>query len=148
MKFEFSALLVQNLVGRFEAIRPVLETLSVGVRSARTCKEVEVCLSKPRPPHLVLTEAILSDGSWKDVVDLAGRVSQRINVIVVSPSADVELYVDAMNGGAFDFIMDSFTVSETLHVFRCAVDNAVISRESAKKPPSVRRREPLLRAVP
>jgi DNA-binding NtrC family response regulator len=129
MRARISALLVHGRDDRLQAAEPVLETLSVSCSRVRSCKEAETRLAKNPPPHLVLTDTELPDGSWVEVLALAAKAPERVSVIVVSPVADMDLYLDVMNQGAYDFVTDSFTVPELVHVLRCAVDTAVKARE-------------------
>ncbi len=125
MRAKSSALLVHTRNDRFEVVRDVLETLSVATQRVRTCEELETRLGKARPPHLILADAYLPDGKWGKVLDLATRAPERVNVVVVSAVADIDLYIDVMTHGAYDFITDTFTVPELVHVLRCAIDDAV-----------------------
>ncbi len=94
-----------------------------------TCQQAAARLAAANPPHLVFTDTELLDGNWSDVLDLADRASQPINVIVVSPIADIPLYIDVMERQAFDFITHSFTAPELTHILRCAVENVVRRRK-------------------
>ncbi len=51
-----------------------------------------------------------------------------VNVIVVSRLADVRLYVDALQNGAFDFISPPFEARELSYVLRTASANAHLRR--------------------
>jgi DNA-binding NtrC family response regulator len=128
MKPKFSALLVHAQNDCFGTVKAVLEELSVASARARNRQEVETHLSQVPPPHLVVTEPIFPDGNWADVTDLAAKAGKKINVIVVSPVADIGLYMDVMSHGGFDFVTDSFTVPELVHILRGALDDAAMSR--------------------
>jgi FixJ family two-component response regulator len=77
---------------------------------------------------LVFTEAKLPDGTWADVVKQALGARKPVKVIVVSRLADVSLYMDTMDGGAFDFIVPPLSPSELTHVVKCAVENVLSLR--------------------
>lgn len=132
MKPGVTALLVHGRDERLEMLKSVLEGLSVETRQVRTCQEAEACLGETPPPHLALTDTVLPDGDWLDVLGSAAKARERVNVVVASRVADINLYLEVMTHGAFDFVTDSFTVPELVHVFRCAVDNAVESRRAEK----------------
>ena len=63
---------------------------------------------------------------------LAGRASQPVNVIVVTRVMDTKLYLEALEGGAFDFIVPPFASLDLAHVVRCAADNVQARREAAQ----------------
>ena len=130
MKSKFSVLLVHHHNDRFATLNQILEALSLKVIRARSCKEAETRLCDMPCPHLVLTDAVLPDGNWMDVLDVAAKAAELVNVIVISPVADIKLYLDTMDQGAFDFMTDSFTVPEVVHILKCALDNAVRRRQT------------------
>ena len=49
-------------------------------------------------------------------------------MVVISPAADIRLYVEVMSQGAFDFITENFTASEVVYVIRLALDSARLAR--------------------
>ena len=142
MKSKFSGLLVHAQNERFDTVKVVLEELSVAPARARNCKEAGSYLSQVPPPHVVVTEPVFPDGNWWDVMDLAAKATEKISVIVVSPVADIGLYMDVMSHGAYDFITDSFTVPELVHILRCALDDAAGSRRAQKQVSLAVRKEP------
>jgi DNA-binding NtrC family response regulator len=128
-----SALLVHDCEERFLILNSVMEGLSLQVHRARRCREAGRELAEVPPPHLVLTDTVLPDGNWMDVLDLAAKAHETVSVIVVSPVADVGLYLDVMEQGAFDFITDSVSVLEAVHVIRCAAEHALEFRQQAAR---------------
>lgn len=133
MKFKHGGLLIYEREDRFTTLRSTLEGLSVQTRCAKTCREADPLLLEAPAPLLVVTDSVLADGNWLDVLDLAARSREKISVIVVSPHADVRLYIEVMDHGAFDFITDSFTIPELVHVFRSAISNAILARDRSTK---------------
>jgi DNA-binding NtrC family response regulator len=124
------ALLLQDREDSPGPLKRALESRSVHIVTAKTCLEASGWLSGPNIPHLVFTPVDLADGTWSDVLHLAARAPQPINVIVVSPLTDIGLYISVVERGAFDFIIQSFAPFELVHIVRCAVDN-VVSRRKA-----------------
>jgi two-component system, NtrC family, response regulator HydG len=133
MRHIHQGVLIYERDDRFALLQSVLEGLSVGTRRARTCRQAGTLLSETPAPLVAVTDCVLGDGNWLDVLDLAARAREKVNVIVVSPFADVGLYIDVMDHGAFDFITDSFTVPEIVHVVSSAISNAVFARERTTK---------------
>jgi NtrC-family two-component system response regulator AlgB len=131
MKEPIKALLVQARPDPLDTLRLALEEHRIEIRTARNCGEAALALWSDRPPHLVFTEAQLSDGNWGDVLTLAARASEPVNVIVVAPHVDLILYIQAVERGAFDFIVPPFSDPELLHVVRIAADNALARRREA-----------------
>jgi DNA-binding NtrC family response regulator len=133
VKSNHRGLLVYDRDDRFAMLQSVLDGLSVSTRCARTCREAGLLLSETPAPLLALTDSVLGDGNWLDVLDFAARCREKVNVIVVSPLADVRLYIEVMDHGAFDFITDSFTIPEIVHVVRSAISSALLARERTTK---------------
>lgn len=131
-----SALLVHNREDTFDTLRPILEGQCIVTRQARSCGEALFSLWGKRPPHLVFTDLQLADGNWCDVISLAGKCPLPINVIVVSRLFDVNLYIEAMERGAFDFVTPPFEAPDVAHVVRGATQNVLRRRLPHENPRS------------
>jgi DNA-binding NtrC family response regulator len=137
MKESIRALLIQARPDPLNALRLALEEQSINVFTAKNCAEAVLVLWSDCPPHLVFTEIQLADGNWMDVLKLAAKASAPVNVIVVAPFADVSFYVQAIERGAFDFIVPPLSDPELRHVVRIAAENALSrSRKLAAVLPS------------
>jgi DNA-binding NtrC family response regulator len=114
------------------SLRRALESQSIETQSVRTCQEANQTLWGRQPPHSVLAAARLPDGSWEDLVLMAARAPVPVNVIVVSEVVDIAFYLEAIQVGAFDFIVPpmSFADFAYAYVVGSAVDNAVRRRDS------------------
>jgi DNA-binding NtrC family response regulator len=129
MADEIRALLLHSYEVPGTALRRALEDQFIATEMAQSISEANDRISCSDPPHLVFTGTDLFDGTWSDVVDLADRASRQVRVIVVSPVADIPLYMDVMERKAYDFITHSFTAPELTHILRCAVDDIVRQRK-------------------
>jgi DNA-binding NtrC family response regulator len=130
MQEKITALLVHDRPEPMGFIRRALECQFIDTQSVRTCHEAHQTLWGSQPPHLVLADARLPDGSWEDVVLLAARAPAPVNVIVVAEVVDMAFYLEAIQRGAFDFIVPPMSVPDFTYVVRSAVDNALWRRES------------------
>ena len=138
MKENMKALLVQARHEPLDALRLALEEQSIDILMARSCAEAALALWSDCPPPLVFTGIQLADGNWADVLTLAAKASAPVNVIVVAPFADVGFYLQAIERGAFDFIVPPLSDPELQHVVRIAAENALSRRrqQAALSPPS------------
>ena len=118
-------------------IKHALEAQGIETRSVRTCREAHESLWGRQPPHLVLVDPQLPDGSWEDVVVSAAAAPSHANVIVVSEVVDIPLYLEAVQRGAFDFIVPPMPMPDFTYVVRSAVDNVLRRRESPLQTPVV-----------
>lgn len=142
MKPKTNILLVHHRNDRFYALQLVLEALSIRVVRARSAMEAEKRLCERPCPQLVLSDTVLPDGNWMDVLDVAAKAVEPVNVIIVSVGADTSLYLDAMDHGAFDFMTDSFTVPRIVHILKCALDDIRRRRGSRQRAAAIVDEEP------
>ena len=132
MREEIVALLVHDQAEHMQALATTLLDQGVRVYHVRTWQAAAHELKRANPPPLVFTDTVLRDGDWTDIVLLAGSASQPVNVIVVTRVMDTKLYLEALEGGAFDFIVPPFASLDLAHVVRCAADNVQARREAAQ----------------
>lgn len=128
MKAKIRCLTVSSREEPFTPVEDVLAALTVKTIRARTCAEAEKLLNGSSPTHLVWTDSVLRDGDCMDVLKLTQQMKEKVNVVVLSPHADIELYLDAMNHGAFDYVTEAFTVPELVYVLRGAIEDACQNR--------------------
>lgn len=131
---EISTLLLHETGGSLDALKLALEAQSVKVCSLQSFQEALPLLTGPNPPHLIFTRPELPDGIWADVVSLAHKAAKPVNVIVVGRLANMGLYLQTINGGAFDFIVAPLTGYQLTHVLRCAIENVLSRRETQVHP--------------
>jgi DNA-binding NtrC family response regulator len=141
MKPKITALLIHHRNDRFYTLQLVLEALSIKVVRARSAKEAEELLCEMPCPQLVLSDTVLPDGNWMDVLDIAAKAIEPVSVIIVSAVADTTLYLDTMDHGAFDFMTDSFTVPQIVHILKCAIDDVSRRRGSRLHVAAISREE-------
>jgi DNA-binding NtrC family response regulator len=66
--------------------------------------------------RVILTEAVLPDGTWLSVLALAHRLTPSPDVIVTQPFADVRFWSEALNLGAYDLVPQPFSASEVRRI--------------------------------
>jgi two-component system response regulator PilR (NtrC family) len=86
---------------------------------------VETIRSASVPFSLVLTDLVMPDGSGLDVLAAAKTRSQETEVIVMTAHSSLETAVEAMRGGAYDFVTKPFATAE----LRALVHKALEKRE-------------------
>ena len=88
---------------------PVVLDHAAGVRAARAR------LQQQRY-EVLLTEALLPDGGWLDVLDLARESVPESEVIVTDPHADARFWSEALNLGAYDLLAQPFYEAEVRRI--------------------------------
>ncbi len=71
--------------------------------------------------QVILTEAHLADGSWTDVLEVAGGFAYRVPVIVTDPHADARLWGEVLNQGGYDLLTQPFYAPEVRRILGNAV---------------------------
>jgi DNA-binding NtrC family response regulator len=132
MSAQVIALLVFHQTEPFNEIKAALGKIAVPTERAQTLAEAKHALSEANPPLLAITESELPDGKWSDILAFSENPSSRVNVIVVGQTINANLYASAIEVGAFDYIAPPFEGVDLAHVLRCAADNALARRETAK----------------
>lgn len=67
------------------------------------------------PYQVILTEALLPDGTWLDVLNLA-QAAPGSEVIVTDRQADARFWAEALNLGAYDLIAQPFAPAEVRRI--------------------------------
>ncbi len=65
---------------------------------------------------VILTEATLPDGTWRDIIALAEEVKCNTEVIVTRPFADPRFWAEVLNLGAYDLIPQPFAAGEVRRI--------------------------------
>ena len=116
------------------ALRSALERQNVRILSAESCAQAKRMLGGLSPAPLVFTETHLPDGLWTDVLAVAEKAAQPVNVIVVDRLVDTRFYVETIETGAFDFLVPPFNATDLAYVVRSAVENAAARRMPHSRP--------------
>ena len=83
------------------------------------------------PYQVVLTEANLPDGDWRDVLELARKTEPAPEVIVTDASADARFWAEALNLGAYDLIAQPFATAEVQRILSNACSRPSTPRKAA-----------------
>jgi len=65
---------------------------------------------------VILTEAVLPDGTWIDALRLAQDCKRDLEVIVTDPHADARFWAEALNLGAYDMLAQPFYEPEVRRI--------------------------------
>jgi DNA-binding NtrC family response regulator len=88
---------------------------------------------------IVITDQKLTDGEGLDVLSVVRDTDAAVPVIFLTAFATVELAVDAMRAGAFDFLTKPFLPEQVLSVVRRAGERTQLFRENERLRGQVRR---------
>ncbi len=74
--------------------------------------------------EVVVCEAELPDGCWRDILDCANSLDEPPSVIVASRLADERLWAEVLNEGGYDLLAKPFVPAEVLWVVMLACGRA------------------------
>jgi hypothetical protein len=127
----FEALLLYAQDDRLAGLRPLLEALGLQTSRAKTLKELSNLLESPiTRPSLLLTEPILPDGTWLDVLEILKKESAAAALVVVSTEVDRKLPIEVLEQGAFDCLVYPVAVPDLAHIVRCALWSSCLRRRT------------------
>jgi DNA-binding NtrC family response regulator len=135
MTEKVNALLVHHRSETLKALQGALERQGMQITEVESRAHAKRLLGGLNPVPLVFTDTQLPDGTWADVVALAAKAAQPVNVIVVARVVNTRFYVEAIETGAFDFLAPPFNATDLAYVVRTAVDNAVARRSARPAAP-------------
>jgi DNA-binding NtrC family response regulator len=107
----------------------MLQSLSMDLDTVGTLQQARTRLQQ-EDYHVVLTEAVLPDGNWLDVLHLARQSTREFQIIVTDPHADAHLWAEALNMGAYDLVAQPFYQPEVCRILYNACSRAEYGHRS------------------
>jgi FixJ family two-component response regulator len=121
---ETAVFVLFNEEKQFDELIRRLRELDVPWLELRTVVETKYELKRLNRPALIFTAVTLPDGTWADVIDAAKDASSSCPVVVVSRLVDLELYLEALQKGAADFIVPPFESNGLLSIIHAVIESA------------------------
>ncbi len=110
--------------------------------TSRTLESAMATLQRSTIP-IVLCEADLMGGTWREMLEESRHLSSPPLLIVTSRLADEHLWAEALNLGAYDVLAKPFDENEVVRIVSLAwlhwKDRAKISAEPARLPARIMR---------
>jgi len=125
MKIAHSVLLIHNETDAFRGLEETLREQKIRTCRAHRCTEARKMLRRSVPVDLVLTDAVLDDGTWKDVIRLVRELANGAPVIVMSRMVNMSLYLDTQDGGAADFMVPPMAPRDLAYIISGAMQRIV-----------------------
>jgi DNA-binding NtrC family response regulator len=125
-------LLVSSNDGILVPLQEGLEKIGLEADVVRSCGHARKALERPNAPELLFIDAILPDGTCVEVIKLAARSPRPVQAIVITENIDYDLYLDAMDAGAADFLTPPFEAADIAWVL-CSVrqNSASLAHQAA-----------------
>jgi DNA-binding NtrC family response regulator len=125
---EITVLFVHEQAQHLARYEECLRLRNVEVAHARNCQEASEVLQQDSLPLLIFTDTRLSDGTFKDVLELAAKAEKFVHVLVASKIGNITLYMEAMECGAFDFLTPNLELRRFPSILVSAVADALDKR--------------------
>ncbi len=120
MDKQLTALLVMNQE-RSSALVNHLARMDANILTARSCGEAARVLRDEPEVRLVLTDLVLPDGSWFDVLNRVGDVKGDATVVVCARVADERLWTQVLEAGGFDLLVEPYQGHEVQRILEAAM---------------------------
>lgn len=108
----------------------MLRSLSVPIEYVADLAQARAMIRDGKYP-VILTEANLNDGTWRDILELARRAAPRSEVIVTDAGADARFWAEVLNMGAYDLIAQPFAAGEVQRILSNAYSRAFSALSAA-----------------
>lgn len=103
------------------SLRAIFEGTLHTTHRALNCLQAMLCL-QDRNVAVVVAEADLPDGNWKDLLDIAANLPDPPLLIVFSRRADDMLWAEVLNLGGYDVLPVPFAAEEVLRTISLACE--------------------------
>jgi two-component system chemotaxis response regulator CheY len=97
-----------------------LESCGIEVLPVCDCSEARRMLETEAPVQVVVTDTTLPDGDWRRVLEIVERGYPNIEVIVCSRLGDHTLWLDVLEQGGYDVLVEPFEHEEVRRIVEAA----------------------------
>jgi DNA-binding NtrC family response regulator len=97
-----------------------LESCGIEVLAVRNCSEARRMLETQPLVQVVVTDAVLNDGDWRRVLAMVTQERRKIEVVVCSRLCDPKLWLDVLEEGGYDVLVDPFEHEEVRRIVEAA----------------------------
>jgi len=125
MQPKITAMLIMSRERRL----PLLEALETGgfdVLPVCDCNEARRMLETEPAVQVVVTDARLHDGDWRRVCEIVERGRRRIEVVVCSCLGDPKLWLDVLEQGGYDVLVEPFEHEEVRRIVEAAAGRSLM----------------------
>lgn len=120
-------LLVEDTASLARVYVAYLNKLSLAVKHVETGKEALQVL-QTRPPPVVLLDLNLPDMDGMEILRLAEAEQWPVAIVVITAHGSINIAVEAMQHGAYDFIVKPFTADRLTVTVRNALERMRLTR--------------------
>ncbi len=112
---------------RSELLR-LLEGKDLQLFLASDLRDAQQKLNGPVSYDLLLADAELPDGSWRDLLEYLLNSKRPCEMIVCSRCGDEQLWAEVLQCGAYDLLVEPYDRQEVHRIIQSAIDNQYMRR--------------------
>lgn len=94
------------------ALLEALESCGIDVLAVYDCREARRILETQPSVQVILTDTALPDGDWQQVLTVVAQGSTNIEVVVCSRLGDCMLWMDVLEQGGYDVLVEPYDREE------------------------------------
>ncbi len=102
-----------------------LESCGIEVLPVCNCNEARRML-ETQPVQAVVTDAVLPDGDWRRVLEIVEQGRRKIEVVVCSRLGDSKLWLDVLEQGGYDVLVQPYQREEIKRIVEAAAARSYI----------------------
>ena len=119
MQPKISAMLIMARERRLPLLGAI-ESCGIEVVPVCDCNEARRMLETQPMVQVVVTDARLHDGDWRRVLEIVVRGRRKIEVVVCSRLGDPKLWLDVLEEGGYDVLVEPFEHEEVRRIVEAA----------------------------
>lgn len=123
--YELSCIYLTSCSQAAKRASTLAATAQIRIHHANSLDNAKALLQATKA-RIILADVTFEKGSWEDAVRMASLLPLRVTLVLVSRFVDQRLWIDALEGGAYDLILEPFHADE----LRCILGNAHLSAVS------------------
>ncbi len=124
-------LLVEDRATTRAMLAETLKRRGLDVSACGTEAEARAAIAADPPPELVLTDLQLPDGSGMELLRAGVARDPHLPVLVISAYGTIEIAVEAMKSGAYDFVTKPFDTNRLVELVERALERRPRAADAA-----------------
>ena len=110
---------------RRQPLLDALESSGIEVLPVCNCNEARRIL-ETQPVQAVVTDATLPDGDWRRVLEIVQQGRRKIEVVVCSRLGDAKLWLDVLEQGGYDVLVQPYQREEIKRIVEAAAARSYV----------------------
>jgi two-component system, chemotaxis family, chemotaxis protein CheY len=133
MQPKITAMLIMARERRLPLLE-ALESCGIDVLPVCDCNEARYALETQPQVQVVLTDAALPDGDWRVVFEVVAKGRPNIEVVVCSRLGDHRLWLDVLEQGAYDVLVEPYQCEEIRRILEAAAATSnIVGRQDSSR---------------